>query len=377
MAGNAELTLCDPTADVNGDGPCGAPELGCLRTSVVAGFAAEGVCLMEEPCTTDGDCPITASTCETSLIRRIYTQDADLLADHLSCLQQNCQSGDAACAPGHSCLPFVVPAATHAPDICVLNCDSNGNCPPSFSCDQKVNGPANPAVCIPGLLGFSCGADLDCLMGRCLNDDAADPAAGLNTCSVACSGDGGCTQFDSSLGLFVCANGHCETPSSYTGTSCLTDADCTRDPDTICAFQTPPYSPSSLGNCLRACPAQGTCPARGGIGHTCLPFFDSSGLTTQACYPGYFGYPCTSDTECVGDLTCLSATCSTVCATDDDCNADRWSANLSYCSSSSICAPLLAGGVPCAGADQCQSRVCASAGAGAVDTCGGIPASAP
>jgi hypothetical protein len=382
VEGGAELGFCDPSVTNS----CGQTALGCLRTDVTS---QEGVCTTMPPCTADEDCtdPVR-STCAATFLTQIYANASSALAgptppaffpDHLYCLQKNCQSGQSSCSPGQSCLPLLVPAGAHAPDICVPNCDSQGNCPPNHSCFQKISGPANPAICIPGLLGFICEADINCLVGKCLSDGDPTPEQGLKLCTIDCGNDADCAIWDSDQGIFSCIGGHCETPNAYRGNSCRTTADCTRDENTICVFQSPPQKATDLGNCLRPCDATTfDCAPRAGIGHSCLPFYGSDGTQAAACFPGFFPYPCTTTANCVGDLTCRGASagvpdsgnCTTLCQTDADCEADRWTAGQSFCAPQGVCAPLLAGGKQCLSNNQCQSKSCQmTADAGVVWTC--------
>jgi hypothetical protein len=385
VGGGAELAFCDPSTPSGGTGPCGTTQLDCLRTDVTS---QEGVCTTMTPCSLDQDCsdPVR-STCAATFLKELYAKNTTMQADHLYCLQKNCQSGASACSPGQSCLPLLVPAAAHAPDICVPNCDAQGNCPPNHVCYRKISGPANPAICIPGLLGFICESDIDCLVGTCHSDEDPTPEDGLKLCTIGCDRDDECSIFDSNQGTFFCAigagvggkSGHCEMPAAYRGNACRTDDDCTRDVGTTCFYSSPPTSPKELGTCLRSCDATGACAPRAGIGHTCLPFYTSAGAPAGGCFPGFFPYPCLTSANCVGDLTCRGADltasppvvghCTTLCQTDDDCAADRWTAGQSFCGAG-VCLPLQAGGAACATDGQCQSKRCqpdsASSGGGNV-----------
>jgi hypothetical protein len=370
VQGDAKLQYCNPPPDESS--PTGCPSgLDCLRTDVTS---QEGVCTDMTTCKVDRDCtdPVR-STCVATFLNDLYTKNTTLEVDHLYCLQKNCQSGASSCSPGESCLPLLVPPGSNAPDICVPNCDSQGNCPPNHFCFQKISGPANPAICIPGLLGFICETDIDCLVGKCMSDGDPNVAQGLKLCTLPCSRDADCTIFDSNQGMFVCLDqgdgGHCATPNAYRGNTCRTDADCTRDVGTACFFQTAATTgPTNLGTCLRPC-AAGACAPRAGIGEACLPFFDDTGAPTTACYPGFFGYPCAGDANCVGDMTCRQIPnvtpnrCTTLCQTDADCAADRWTAGQSFCAGS-VCAPLLPTGAPCQADSQCQSQLCPAVPAG-------------
>lgn len=384
VQGDAKLKFCDPSKPMDSTG-CGQG-LDCLRTDVTS---QEGVCTNMTTCKVDGDCkdPVR-STCAATFLTQLYAENTTLFADNLYCLQTGCQSGDSACLPGQSCLPLEVPAAAHAPDICVPNCDSKGRCPPNSFCYRSVSGPANPAICIPGLLGFPCATDIDCLVGKCVNDGDPTPTSGFNLCTISCSRDADCSIFDSDQGMFVCivdassGAGRCEMPQAYRGTACRADHgndDCQLDVGTVCAFQTPPTSPTEKGNCQRPCGADGSCLPRAGINQTCIPFVDGTGKSEPACYPGFFSLPCFADGNCVGDLSCRGENsavtppspglCTTLCQTDADCNADRWTAGQSYCSTSaSICLPLVAPGQPCQADNQCQSKVCQTTTSGS-STC--------
>jgi len=395
VEGNAELKSCDPTVAES----CGQSALGCLRTDVTSN---QGVCTTMIPCTADTDCkdPVR-STCATTFLTQLYANDTALVTDNtannLYCLQKNCQSGASSCSPGQSCLPLLVPASAHAPDICVPNCDADQNCPPNHVCFRKISGPANPAICIPGLLGFICESDINCLVGKCLSD--ADPVGDLDLCTVTCQTDADCAVYDSNQGTFACVqradgNSYCEAPYSYRGNACYKDDDCVRngvrDASSSCYFQSPPEKATDVGTCLRA-PTNGVCAPRAGLGQTPLPFYTSDGAPTTACFPGFFPYPCESDANCVGDLRCRNidsttgvGNCSILCATnnnsndpDADCHNDRWIGDQAFCATppngtTGLCAPLLAGGKDCLTNNQCQSKNClpaADGGAGAAGKC--------
>ena len=390
VEGDAELISCDPTMDDS----CGQSALGCLRTDVTS---TEGVCTTMVPCTADKDCkdPVR-STCATTFLTQLYANNDHLQANNLYCLQKDCQGGASACSPGQSCLPLLVEASAHAPDICVPDCDSQLNCPPNHVCFQKISGPANPAICIPGLLGFICESDINCLVGKCLSDD--DAVEPQNFCTIPCNSEADCAAFDSNQGTFTClprsdGNSYCESPYSYRGNACHTDDDCVRagqrDPTYRCYFPSPPKKATDLGTCLRPCSSGDAgppdCGARAGLGQACVQFYtplDATGASTKTagCYPGFFGVPCLADRNCAGDMTCRQAVtnddttniCTKLCQKDADCNGDRWTAGQSFCAASNVCVPLIAGGQPCQGDNQCQSKSCqqsADGGATAAGKC--------
>jgi hypothetical protein len=344
VQGNAKLKSCNPTdhADVaHPDGACDRAEFGCLRTNVLpsAGGQDEGVCLTMKTCSQNSDCrdPVR-SVCAATFLKELYADAGNdvMHADSLYCLQKGCEHDDTSCSPGESCLRKVLPIA-NPPDICVPNCDSNHHCPPNHFCLQAISGPANPAVCIPGLLGFVCDTDVDCLVGTCIDDGGTgrpDKGDNLNLCTMTCASDKDCSKFDSQQGLFVCntasSPAHCATPNAYQGATCKTDQDCGRDLDSRCMRSS---ASDEVGTCLHPCTDQGGCAPRGGINQTCFPLYAHEG-PVPVCFPGFFGLPCFSDNNCVGDLTCrgadLSANpptpgfCTTLCVSDGDCAANRW-----------------------------------------------------
>jgi hypothetical protein len=369
VQGGAKLASCHPDDTTTANGPCGRSDLGCLRTDVATD---EGVCVTMQPCSTDSDCPNPVrSTCAATFLTQLYSKNPDIHADHLYCLQRDCLAGGANCGAGQSCLPNLVPAAAHPPDICVPNCDSQDRCPPNHFCFRKLSGSGSPAICLPGLLGFLCESDIDCIVGKCVSDNEPDEALRLNLCTLPCQHDDECARYDSDQGTFVCIGGaggagHCATPDAYRGARCFDDSDCTRDEGTKCVFSSRPTSPGDQGTCSRLCPGDGSpCTPRGGFGHVCRDLMVArDGSRRPACYPGYFGLPCTADDQCVGDLKCATVAdgapkiCTAPCRADADCAGDRWVAgNGSFCSGT-VCAPNLAKDSPCGSNSQCQSNSC-------------------
>lgn len=388
VQGNALLKACNPEDDKNTaahpNGACDHAELGCLRTDVLphTNGSDEGVCVTMRTCTKDVDCrdPVR-SVCAATFLSELYSQNTTLHADNLYCLQEGCDAHATSCSPGETCLRKVIPAAANPPDICVPNCDSLGHCPPNHFCLSAISGPANPSVCIPGLLGFVCNTDVDCLLGTCMDDGGTSPTSGdnLRLCTTQCNSDDDCNKFDSEQGLFVCnltATPHpvCATPNAYRGASCDTDADCVRDKDSKC-MRTGPTD--RQGTCLHECDMNAGCLPRGGINQTCLPLLNPAGAdgTLLICLPGLFGYPCATDNNCVGGLKCRGADpsqqfCTALCGKDDDCSNDKWTIG-GWCGVSigaPICIPPQDSGKPCAQNNQCASGVC-----GADHACAGSP----
>jgi hypothetical protein len=386
VQGNARLAACNPTDDPPGSAPgaaCGRPELGCLRTDVLTD---EGVCVTMQPCTQDTDChdPVR-STCAATFLTELYAGNEDLHADHLYCLQRGCDATATSCSPGESCLRKVIPATANPPDICVPNCDSQLRCPPNHFCFRKLSGPDSPAVCIPGLLGFECESDVDCLVGQCLAMEGGPINPKL--CSIACNTDADCSTFDSNQGLFFCNASHqCVSPSSFRGTSCRTTDDCTRNAaqGAVCVRF---GATDAEGSCLLPCDENGNCSAFSGVEQTCLPLHDQNAASgkTPVCFPGFFGIPCTAEGSCVGgvgdQLTCRGLDgafgtpsapgfCTAICANDADCAGNRWLEGNAFCAGS-VCVPKQADGKACARNTQCATGVCTIAAGASAGTCGG------
>ena len=351
----ARLQTCNLAGGAPGD--CGDPALGCFRSNVLTDT---GVCVTITPCANDSDCrdPVR-SVCAASFVKKIYDTPSSFKNDHLWCLQAGCQERRTACSPGEACLRDLIPAAANPPDICVPNCDSNLRCPPAHECYRKTGGPAAPAICIPGLLGFGCDATIDCMMGECV-----DIAGGrLKFCSTKCGGDADCSKYDGEQGQFLCNESHqCVTPNALTGSICYADTDC--EAGLSCAYLT---ADSPTGSCLPACGADGSCAPRGGIPHTCLPRADGK---PPVCFPGFFGYPCGGDANCLPGLSCrplgagLPNVCSNLCADDGDCAKNRWSAS-GYCQELKdmpikVCVTPRGAGEPCERDAQCSSKRCLS-----------------
>ena len=384
VQGGAKLVSCHPDDTSTPDGACGRTDLGCLRTDVTSD---EGVCLTMQPCSKNEDCPNPVrSTCAATFLNELYAKvppatdppdpnQAYWRSDHLYCLQRDCLKGGANCGAGQSCLPRLVTAAAHPPDICVPNCDSHDRCPPNHFCFSKLSGSGSPHICLPGLLGFLCESDIDCMVGKCVSDNEPDEGLRLNLCTLPCQYDDECAKYDSDQGKFVCVvdgsgAGRCATPDAYRGARCYDDGDCMRDEGTKCVFSSRPLLATDQGTCSRLCPPDGACTPRGGFGHVCLPITVArDGTSRPGCYPGYFSLPCTADDQCVGDLKCTAVSdasstkiCTALCRTDDDCGADRWTAGNSYFCTGTVCAPKLGKDSPCAANNQCQSNSCSTAG---------------
>ena len=358
---NIQLKTCKPSDDgVAPNSACGQKNLGCYRTDLVED---EGVCTTMNPCTNDQDCPDPVrSVCATTfLAETVYPYAKNIKKDHMFCLQEGCKASGTTCSPGETCLRNVIPPEANPPDICVPNCDSSLDCPPNFLCYRKVSTVVTPKVCIPGLLGFTCADDMDCMLGTCQSNDI-----GYKVCTTKCNAESDCQQYDGIQGKFTCVKpalpGTCQTPDSYRGSVCDKDADCkARNDQEICnRFD----AKAATGTCLKPCDPDGTCMQRGGINHTCLP----SRVNSPVCFPGYFNLPCNDAANCIGGLKCSQAVdapykvCTQACTDDSDCTGARWVGPGSWCSLAlKTCQALLANdsAVPCDADAQCKSGKCA------------------
>ena len=363
VGSGTSLKTCHPSHQ-DPSQECGDQQ-SCYRTDLIED---EGVCMTGQPCTTDRDCPSAdRATCGTSLVKAIYPDGPPLQVDHLNCVKTGCMLNNSSCSPGEYCVPNRVPPQSAPADVCLPLCDANLQCPPNYVCFRAVSGPAAPPVCIPGLLGYKCRTDVDCLIGSCV-----DTSAGFRVCSVPCQTQADCAPYDGARDAYVCTSPtpgaplHCITPSSFGGAPCATDADCAID-GTHCTFYSP-YGPITPGQglCLLPCDASGACPARGGIPHACL-----EASSPPICYAGRLGIDCHSDADCVGELRCLPGPrlqaddqtieepyCSVPCMTDADCELDAFGrANVAWCDGGRCNLPR-PGDYLCDRDGQCVSQQC-------------------
>ena len=349
VQGGAKLAFCNPDDTATPSGPCGRSDLGCLRTDVTAD---EGVCLTMEPCSQDADCPNPVrSTCAATFLNELYSKipdptPADLYwhSDHLYCLQRDCVKGGSSCGPGQSCLPLLVTAAAHPPDICVPNCDAKDRCPPNHFCFSKLSGSGQPATSACPACSGSCASPTSTAWSASASATTSrTKALRLKLCSVPCGNDADCESFDSDQGKFVCQHGPGPavprpTPTAGRAATTTPTARATRGPPASSPARRPVAT--DQGTCSRLCPGgTGPCTPRGGFGHVCLPFTVArDGTSKPGCYPGYFGLPCTADDQlrrrawsCTGAADTSPKFCTALCQTDADCDANRWTAGQSFC----------------------------------------------
>jgi hypothetical protein len=357
-APGAVLAKCAPSA---GAAACTISGLSCLRTDL---REDDGVCMTVSPCQTSADCrDPTRATCMSKLLHDTYGDKAEFTSDHLYCLQTGCNATGSSCSPGETCLRKELSQASHPPDICVPNCDSNNNCPPNYFCIPALYSKASPPICIPGLPGFRCKTKLDCLVGDCV-----ESGSNFKYCSTPCSGDDECAKLDSEQETFICSKerGYCVGSRVYIGGLCHADADCRGSE--ICGYL---GSNAKDGNCLLPCASDGSCQTFNNVPSMCLPQSNNHGA--PVCVPTLFGNPCLSDANCIsgyagtGGLTCRPTgaaapnppgLCSVPCTTDNDCTLNRFTKN-GYCNTqASFCMPALKDGSKCTADVQCESKSC-------------------
>ena len=349
----AALKKCNPAIP----DACGHPQLSCLRTDLLS---AEGVCMTISTCQKNVDCrdPVR-SVCMGELLKSTYP-NAPLVSDHTYCLQTRCRSDGTSCSPGEVCLRSVVVKESKPSDICVPNCDSNGNCPPNYFCYQRLYSKASPNVCLPGLMGLRCETNMDCLFGSC-----TDSGAGFRVCTVGCQDDADCAKFDGEQGTFFCNEQKiCAGGRAFRGAICDVDSEC--HAGEVCGhFST--VQPNGRGLCLLPCSGS-SCPAYGGVNHMCLPQLKqyAEAGAPNVCWPGELGIPCLIDAHCTGGLTCKSVptsfvgVCSTGCTTDTDCLKQRF-AKEGYCEpAAQVCLSPRRENQACDRDQQCESKRCVS-----------------
>jgi hypothetical protein len=370
LSSGVALARCRPS---DGARACPLSELSCLRTDTLSD---EGVCMAIPLCQENRDCPDPArSTCLGALLRDFYGEAAGLAVDHLSCLQAGCIAGHADCPSGEACLPSLVPASSNPPDICVPRCDARLNCPPNHLCYRKLS-PLAPDVCIPGILGFGCTSDLDCVIGKCVTGD------GFSNCSVPCNDAADCVPFSAARGAFACVDPglggqkYCINNPSLGGAACRTTSDCKSGE--ICTDIQPVPSPGVQPHeCRKLCATAADCPRLAGVPQSCV----EDGF----CFAGRLEVSCHGDQDCVPDLQCMpfppavgrdGATprmaCSFSCSTDEDCTFKKHPLMDSdgRCVLG-VCHRARPATYPCDADFQCASGSCSGAGAdgGASGTC--------
>ena len=155
------------------DGPCGRSDLGCLRTDVTSD---EGVCVTMQPCTTDSDCPNPVrSTCAATFLNQLYANNPEPPLRSPLLPPAGLRGGRLNCGAGP-----VVPAQagrgrrrthpTSASPTAIRRIAAR----PTTSASASCRGTGSPPICLPGLLGFLCESDIDCIVGKCISDKEPD-----------------------------------------------------------------------------------------------------------------------------------------------------------------------------------------------------------
>jgi hypothetical protein len=347
----ALLERCDPAEEGN----CPSP-LNCYRTDILFD---DGLCswvpvcpfASDEDTLDDSQCGLSHPVCAGDLLRELAVGTALeglVRTNNLHCVSEPpCALNE---CPGTG-LAEVCPSAFFATDFglpitCAAPCDRFA-CPPNFTC-AKSSGPGSPLLCLPGVPGARCTSSEDCLVGDCL-----DTGAGFSICTLptVCDSDDDCLIHGSSP-PFVCVEGipgagaHCVSTIPFHGANCEDSSDCSEEllcgsepcPPRECSQHSAFVLNPDHGECrFFACDSSGKCPAFGGLPHACLE--DGS------CFPGIFGVPCSSSSDCFANLTCETVPpdgrsrtddeniCTTSCSDDDDCTSavNPWLAGGGYC----------------------------------------------
>jgi hypothetical protein len=348
---------------VSQSGGC-EPGLTCIRVDLVGD---SGVCLPIAACSRGADCgdPIR-SECYSTLLANVYPA-ATLKTDHLFCLQTGCLAGFQACQPGTTCLGSQL-LGKNLPDICTPTCDSRGRCPPNFTCSKTFLPFLPHPFCVPGLLGFPCRGDLDCVVGKCT------AVGNRKVCTLACTDDSACLPYEGDS-KFYCDRTlrQCVSPGISALQLCrlATPSDCANGQ--IC-IQLVGSDPSVLGLCATPCDANGAaCPKQDDF----YPQVCSSGVvkgnpSQSVCVPGTFPFLCKGPADCIDGLDCLQPYstipdkfCTTTCTTHAQCQSNPRMGGGSYCAGvlgvpgvASVCAPKEGTDGGCVNPIQCTSGQC-------------------
>jgi hypothetical protein len=211
----------------------------------------------------------------------------------------------------------------------------------------------NP-FCIPGLLGFACGSELDCAIGTC------QTVSDRQLCASSCTSDADCARFDSNAFLvpetFSCVSGQCVSPTSFLLDFCTLGGPASDCADGFVCRSALPNLPAGLGLCVQPCDTNPVCPARAGFPQACV------GQAEKSCVVSVFATPCTVDEGCAPGLRCgltaLGRYCTVSCATDAECQGNPHISRASYCYLSRYCVPKEVAGAACNTANQCRSELC-------------------
>ena len=348
----ALLKACHPSAPSCGEG------LQCLRTSVTAD---DGICVPVDVCGKDDECrdPLRRH-CLVKVVADAYGDGLDpAMLNNLWCLQGECNPVSP-CEAGYTCLggiPFVSKVAP----VCAPNCTRNPRggevveelCPRSFVCASKVLSSLPYRFCLPGLFGFPCENDDQCLIGTCLPMGSHTKA-----CSIQCTTSDQCSALyhpsDAQKAEVACVDGQCVTAfSPYmqflcdpADNRCPADATCQKVTD-LGDAGVPGVPDVGEYICWKPCPNGVADCAGNGSARACLKF----GLSI--CVPGVASplIECDPDDPdaCVKGLECKASPvlgakpyCTISCQSDAPCQNHPWLPASWRCrgtGASQVCAP--------------------------------------
>jgi hypothetical protein len=341
--------------------------LSCYRTNVLGD---DGLCVSTRVCSDESDCRDIGQTCSSKYSEAIGGSSLGLKSDSLHCVQETCSTSGSKCRHDQACLFDDYASGDVLPDICVPKCSQDGQCPPNFSCARTPQAPGSPDSCVPGVAGVKCTKSQDCLVGDCL-----DTGAGFSVCTLpmSCATNDYCAILDQPVDKFICVEGIpgqaiCVNSRPYGGGNCKNADECPAGQE--CMFYSALAPEQPHGSCRTPCP-EGHCEARGGMPYVCVEAAHRGG-----CHPTDFGLPCSSDDDCFKGLTCVAAgfderslhnyspsICTTSCATDADCDANRLTGKGGFCElESGICRRRGHTGLPCSRDAHCYSGRCGTEG---------------
>lgn len=353
-AAGAPLSFCDPTAPVCGEG------LQCLRTCVTAN---EGICAPVDVCGRDDECrdPLRRQ-CLAKVVGDAYGAGLPPgMLNNLWCLQGECNDLSP-CEAGYTCLggvPFVQKIAP----VCAPNCvrdprDSGVDefCPRSFVCATKVLPSLPYRFCLPGLYGFPCEDDDQCLVGKCRS-----LGSHARACTIECSTTADCTALyspsEQPKADARCVDGQCVTAfTSYmqylcdpTDSRCPAGASCVRATDLATDGGIPGVPDIGEYICWKPCPNGVADCAGNGTARACLNF-----LEITICVPGlptpFIECDPTDPDACLKGLECKASPlawgarhyCTISCQGDAPCQNHPWLPTDWHCrgtAGNQVCAP--------------------------------------
>ncbi len=215
-------------------------------------------------------------------------------------------------------------------------------------------------MCIPGLPGFRCSHDIDCLVGDCV-----PTGEGFSLCALPCANDEDCARVgynarDSFSCTIAAPDGrrYCSRPLAFDGSFCSGDDEC--EPGAVCSAP----SPLDVRQCRRRCGAGDRCAAVGGYAQACATF-----ASPPVCMPGLNNAVCSADDDCIAPRRCRplpplaepepwesGSLCAFTCEKDLDCDTTA-PEDIGYCHRG-VCSRRRLAGKPCDRNEQCQSRRC-------------------